>query len=301
MSLSGCFYNPSGHGGPVGEASTGGAASRGSLATGEAASTSGAQFTTTTETAPTTGVMTVDPSPAGSSADTTTPGTSTLDPDGGSGGCDGFQQDCPEGQKCAAWADDGGVTWTVNKCVPVTGDKIPGDACLVEGGPVTGIDNCEHGAMCWDVDQENEGTCVALCTGSVGAPVCAEGFACMVVQEGVLHICSPTCDPLAQDCPSGELCLPYEDSAICVFDASGEEGQVFDSCEYLNSCDPGLVCIESTSAVECDPMASGCCVPMCSIFEMAPCPGVGQECVSLYDEGEAPMGLEYLGQCTALN
>lgn len=298
MLLSGCFYNPSGHADAVDETSTGGTASSGSPATGESVST--APSTTTTENAPTTGVMTVDPSPAGSITDATAPGTFTLDPDGGSGGCDMFTQDCPDGQKCAAWADDGGATWTANKCVPVVGDGIPGDACTAEGGPVSGFDSCEKGSMCWNVDQENVGTCLALCTGSIVAPVCAEGFACTVIQEGVLHICSPTCDPLIQDCSSGELCLPHDNSASCVLDASGEEGQIFDPCELVNGCDPGLLCLESASADECDPMAPGCCVPMCSIFEMAPCPGVGQECVSLYDEGQAPMGLEYLGQCTAL-
>ncbi len=32
------------------------------------------------------------------------------------------------------------------------GDKPPGLGCTVEGSATSGIDTCQAGAMCWDVD-----------------------------------------------------------------------------------------------------------------------------------------------------
>jgi hypothetical protein len=246
---------------------------------------------------------TSDPT-TGTPDETEGPGTATeatfiLNPDGGGATCDVFAQDCPDGQKCTAWASDGGGSWNATKCVPVTGDKVPGDECTVEGSGVTGIDNCEKGAMCWDTDEMNIGLCVELCKGSEEAPTCStQGFTCSVTNEGVLTLCLPGCDPLLQDCPGNDVCIPIGDGFVCVLDASGEEGQAFDPCEFANTCDPGLVCAGSASANECSPMAMGCCVPMCSISEMAPCPGAGQECTSLFEEGQAPPAFTDVGYCT---
>ncbi len=222
------------------------------------------------------------------------------DPDGGGAlACDPWLQDCPEGEKCAAWAADGGNSWNATKCVPVIGDGQPGEPCSTVGGGVSGNDDCAKGAMCWEVSAENVGVCVALCTGSWNDPTCAGKFDCWHLNsEGSVNICLPACDALLQDCPGGDLCLPIDDTFVCVLDASGDEGQAFDPCEFANACDPGLVCAGSASASECDPMATGCCVPMCSISGMMVCPGVGQECTSLYDEGMAPPKHADIGYCT---
>ncbi len=213
--------------------------------------------------------------------------------------CDPFMQDCPEGQKCTIWSSDGASLWDGYRCVDVVGDQVPGEVCMTtDGSAVSGNDDCVKGAMCWDVSAENIGVCVALCTGSQDWLECAEGFACTIAGDGVLIVCLPQCDPLAQDCPGGDLCLPVGDEFSCKLDASGDEGQVFDGCTYANSCDPGLVCASTDSAAECDPRADGCCVPMCSISAMAACPGVGQECVSLWEPGMAPAPHEDIGFCT---
>jgi len=67
---------------------------------------------------------------------------------GGTIKCDVYKQDCAPGEKCTVWADDGGGNWNATKCVPVTGDKVPGDICTAEGSGASGIDNCEAGTMC---------------------------------------------------------------------------------------------------------------------------------------------------------
>jgi hypothetical protein len=210
--------------------------------------------------------------------------------------CDPFVQDCPDGQKCAPWADQGSA-WNATKCVPVTGDKVPGDPCTAEGDGTSGLDDCEKGAMCWDVDAQGHGICVQQCTGSPEMPICAEApeQGCAVV--GVLNFCLDTCEPLIQDCPGDDLCLPVSGTYLCVLDASGETGAAFDPCEYQNACDKGLICLGPAAANECDQGATGCCLPMCSIANGgADCPGDGQECLATYDP--QPPGFEDVGYCS---
>lgn len=212
--------------------------------------------------------------------------------------CDVFVQDCPEDQKCAAWANDGGTSWNATKCVPVTGNKVPGDPCTVEGSGVSGLDDCEKGSMCWDTDEENNGVCVALCTGNQDSPECADtGTACAVVNDGVLNLCLDRCDPLIQDCGGDDLCLPIDDAYVCVLDASGDQGAAFSPCEFANACDPGLLCLSPSAATECDQGALGCCLPFCPISENgADCPGANQSCLAVF-EPQLP-GFEDVGYCS---
>ncbi len=56
--------------------------------------------------------------------------------------CDLFQQNCPEGEKCASYAEGGGIVWNATKCVPVTGDAGPGEPCTAVGGGISGFDDC---------------------------------------------------------------------------------------------------------------------------------------------------------------
>jgi Ca-activated chloride channel family protein len=113
--------------------------------------------------------------------------------DGGGGvsfECDLFAQDCMEGEKCMPWANDGGPLHNATRCSPV--DPDPGQAgepCSVEGSGVSGIDDCALGSMCWDVDAQGEGTCVAMCGGSAEAPLCDSGFWCYQGNDGALSLC----------------------------------------------------------------------------------------------------------------
>ncbi|MFY0534503.1 hypothetical protein [Nannocystis pusilla] len=165
---------------------------------------------------------------------------------------------------------------------------------------MSGEDDCEIGAMCWDADPETlEGTCVSFCQGSPQAPTCAAGSHCAVLNDGGLNVCLPDCDPLAQDCPAGDECIPLPDTEtfVCVLDASGAEGQAFDPCEFANACDPGLLCLPSEMASECDPMVAGCCLPFCDVSAANSCPGVGQDCLAYFDPMQAPAGFEDVGVC----
>jgi hypothetical protein len=224
-----------------------------------------------------------------------------VEPEVGAGmDCDPWLQDCPVGEKCNPWDSSGGGSWDANACFPV--DPFPvgvGETCTVVGSGTSGIDDCEAGAMCWDVDAAtNEGTCVALCTGSPMAPMCAAGSSCVITNGGVLTLCLPGCDPLAQDCGAGQGCYFVGADFICVPDASGGQGVDGDGCEFINVCDPGLMCIDAGSVQGCLGGTAGCCTPYCDITVPGdPCPAAAEECVPFFDPGMAPLGLEDVGVC----
>jgi hypothetical protein len=248
---------------------------------------------------------TTDPDPTTGGSSGTTEGCQSFIcmPDGGVGTkeCDVWSQDCPPGQKCMPYSGDGDNAWESTKCTPVMESPAAvGDPCTVEGSGVSGIDNCEAGAMCWDV-VDGVGICVAQCVGSPDAPQCNVPMtSCLISNDGVLTLCLPFCDPLLQDCPGDDLCIPNpqnQEAFLCVLDASGEEGQEYDPCEYINACDKGFLCANPTIASECDPMAIGCCVPFCDITQAGVCTGMNQECLPWYEMGQAPPGYENVGVC----
>ena len=237
--------------------------------------------------------------PGGEESSTTRGGF--LDyPDGGMGGyeCDIFAQDCPPGEKCMPWANDGGSSWNAFRCSPIAEDPGgPGDPCTVEGSGGSGIDDCELGAMCWDVDPETlEGTCLPMCAGSLTLPVCDDPYGlCSLTGEGVVNLCFPICDPLAQDCPAGQACYGVGEGWTCAPDASGDMGGYGDPCQFINVCDPGLICLEVAAVPGCEG-SIGCCSEVCDLSDPQ-CTGEGQTCQPWYPPGEAPPGYESVGAC----
>lgn len=118
--------------------------------------------------------------------------TTTGDDGGGAFECDLFEQDCPAGEKCAGWANDGGNVFNATRCSPIDDMPMqPGDICEAEGSGVSGIDNCDIGAQCLFVDPEtNDGICVALCSGSAKAPVCDDPeTTCQYYEGSTLTAC----------------------------------------------------------------------------------------------------------------
>jgi len=202
--------------------------------------------------------------------------------------CDNWAQDCPEGQKCVPYIAGGGSAWDALKCVDVTGDDQPGEACTSEGA-ASGVDSCIEGAMCWGVDIEGVGTCVGLCTGTPDAPVCEHEGSCTISAESIIILCIPPCDPLLQDCPHpSDACYPINEGFTCAPDASGEEGQANDPCEFINVCDEGLMCAEAALVgVGCEPGSTGCCTPFCA-FPGGACPNPDQQCVQYFEPAMLP-------------
>ncbi|MDC0718417.1 hypothetical protein [Nannocystis bainbridge] len=277
-----------------------------------AGDTTGSPATTSTSTTGMHLTSTSAGEPTSGTSGEGTSSTSTSDdpvfiapPDLGDGPpeCDPWVPACPEGQKCMPYSGDGDSAWESWGCF----EKVPDPDLLGEPctnfGDVSGLDSCDAGHICWVTEAEPPGsTCIAMCTGSPEAPQCADPLTtCNIAADYAVILCLPMCDPLLQDCRGTDLCIPKwpwteASEFTCALDASGDEGQVFDPCEYGNECDLGLLCHPSALADECDPRATGCCLPFCDVTQPNSCPGAGQECVSWYEPDAAPP-LDAIGTC----
>jgi len=211
--------------------------------------------------------------------------------------CSTYEEGCPEGQKCMPYANDGGSSWNALKCVDVTGENGHGDPCLVEGSGVSGNDDCELHAMCWDVDpMTNEGTCVAFCDGNSESPTCEPGdTTCVIANEGNLNLCLPNCNPLIQDCPEGQACYPINGGTTCApISVPPEEGLEGAPCEFVNACQKGLMCLDSSLYPGGCDGAGGCCSGLCDLS--APdCTVPMTECIPIF-ENPSPEQMDY-GVC----
>jgi hypothetical protein len=217
--------------------------------------------------------------------------------------CDVFAQDCPPGEKCMPWAADGGAAWNATRCSPVAESPTQvGEPCMVEGSGVSGIDDCDVGLMCWNVDESGNGVCEDMCTGSLDAPICEdpEDY-CAIASDGVIALCVVACHPLLQDCPiENEGCWPVGQEWGC-FPDGGEQGAVGDPCEYANACDPGNVCVVAAAFTTCDAVWA-CCSTLCDLEDEnadAMCQALdpAQTCQPWYAEGQAPVGYGNVGVC----
>ena len=223
---------------------------------------------------------------------------------GGTIECDQFEQDCPPDQKCALVASSDSTFWDSALCVPLAAEPQPNGAPCTAETPTSGLDNCDVGSMCVSIDIEvGEGFCA-----SMAIQVSAEEVACE--QEGLVPVmqdsssitlCLPQCDPLTQNCATGEACYPIGEEWTCAPDASGEAGVYGDACEFVNVCDPGLICLGAAATPGCAGSA-GCCTEICDLSDPAgdaQCMGAagGQTCQAWYEEGSAPAGYEDVGAC----
>lgn len=250
----------------------------------------------------TSATSTTDAAAADSSGTTEPDNLFIVPPDGGatSWECSTFHQDCPPGEKCNAWANDGGSSWNALRCVPLVTDPAEaGEPCTVEGSRASGLDSCALGSICWGVDAETgEGSCVPYCTGSTKSLGCGDPEqSCSIGSDGVLALCLSTCDPLEpSSCPQGQGCYPggYA-SFVCAPDQSGDEGGLFDTCEFTNDCAPGFVCLTADNVGACDVDAPRCCVPFCDLLDPT-CPA-GTQCFPGVQEGAAQPGDENVGLC----
>ena len=85
---------------------------------------------------------------------------------------------------------------------------------------------------------------------------------------------------------------------MCKAEYSFDEGQEFDQCYYSNVCDPGLMCWNTTAALECAGLEDGCCLSLCDLGDPK-CNGEGAECTPFYGllDGEAPPDFKDVGLC----
>jgi hypothetical protein len=257
----------------------------GSTSTSTSASTSAA---TSASTSASTSTSTEEDS---EETDTGTDGHVFIAPsDLGGCECDPFAQDCPEGEKCVAYASSGG-TWDANKCVEVVGDGAPGEACSSDG-LLEASDSCDAGSACWNVietDDQLLGTCKAFCGGTGDNPVCAEGHSCVIANEGSITLCIETCDPVLQDCGEGLGCVWAQNDFNCIF-INGAELGVGEPCTSASDC-ASLSCVDAGFLPGC--AGASCCTESCHVDAPA-CSLPGTECVPQFEPGSPH---ENIGVC----
>jgi len=215
--------------------------------------------------------------------------------------CSVVLDECPAGEKCMPWANDGSTEWNASRCSPVDPMPVPvGGACTVVGSAVSGLDDCASGSMCWAVDPDSlMGTCEAFCDPE--APdSCGGDEQCVALNEGEVPVCLSACRPLDPDaCPEGESCRLIEsEQAYCVPDQGGTLTGSSGTCGDT-TCEADAACVDPTRVPGCP---EDCCASWCDLDD----PGADAACAALdpalacvpwYGPGDAPAGLESLGAC----
>ncbi len=245
----------------------------------------------------------------GAAADTTMGGSSTGRPGLGEGeDCSLLHQDCAEGLKCMPYTTtpaQGGIPWEANGCFPVHPDPVgPGEPCQWFDGFFSGHDNCGFAQVCMGFSEDHPGECRDLCRVEDPDDQVGESLYCPDPKTGTATCqrcfcwCEPVCNPLEPNCEEGEVCVPGGSGYFnfgCVPQAAGEPGAYGDSCEFINTCGPGLVCADGSAVPGCEGI--GCCTPVCDVTEPNTCPGEGQTCQIWFPEGDSPLGHEDVGAC----
>jgi hypothetical protein len=218
--------------------------------------------------------------------------------------CDIWAQDCGEGLKCTAYASPNTFIPDGIKCVPIPDNPKPANEPCSVGGEGLGDDNCDLGSVCLDLDYDGAGFCLAYCTGDSQNPMCEDDRTCVKLFFGYdFGNCFKKCDPLVQDCATGEGC--YMDAIkvgntgfVCLPVVQEGKDKVFgDPCIGWSSCEPGFACVYDSFVPNCGGL---CCTPWCDISEGdAACKALDptMACIPWYAQDQAPPGLENVGVC----
>lgn len=206
--------------------------------------------------------------------------------------CDVWLQDCPEGDKCVSVLVGEGEDAYANLCVPLTGDKAVGEAC-VHDGPELGTDDCDAWGACWVEDSEGNGVCRAFCAGSVGSTLCPQGTHCMVAHDQTVALCAEPCVPGGEPCPGEQACewswTDYAPGFACAMPPPAGDPADSPCAPSSNlTCGSGLACVDPPNPEQC---AGNCCTEVCDV-ELPSCALEGAQCVAF----EAPE-LANVGVC----
>src|SRR5690606_15797262 len=146
------------------------------------------------------------------------------------------------------------------------------------------------------------GTCLQFCDVTVTNDCQAKGLPearCVSFNDGVLPLCEDECDPLAQDCPDSNFgCYAVGDQGFtCTIPGYDQGlGNDADECFTIQSCKPGLVCVDGASVEGCT--ADTCCTQYCDTDDgNAGCTDNNELCEPYFDAGTAPPGYANVGVC----
>lgn len=211
--------------------------------------------------------------------------------------CDVALQDCPRGDKCVPWANDGGDTWNATRCSELHEDPAGlGDPCVAEDSPVSGFDSCDLGLLCFDVDPRTlQGTCTALCN-PYDETSCGPDEVCVDYDYFAPFVCLPRCDPFDPGtCAADETCRQIDGDLLCVPDVVLPQG--LDCGVDDQHCAPDQACQPDAELGNCT--EPECCSLFCDLSAPSPdlpCFAMPAElCRPFFDE--PPPGYEHVGVC----
>jgi hypothetical protein len=202
-------------------------------------------------------------------------------------GCDPIAQNCPEGEKCVAYASQGG-TWDATKCVPLTGDNMLGEACM-SAGVVESTDDCDENGMCFGFDDEGQGTCYGFCGPD---ETCPDSQTCFIANDESIALCLDTCVPHhSENCAAGTVCEWAQDVYMCLPTLSLPPDS---PCFPGDYCSLGQACVPASELDSC--AGESCCSDWCDTSEPDLC-APPLTCQPAWPQGQAPAGLETAGVC----
>jgi hypothetical protein len=105
---------------------------------------------------------------------------------------------------------------------------------------------------------------------------------------------SADCDPLRQDCPGDQACVPDSGGFSCIDVLT--PGGVGDVCLVAAECGPGLACVASGALAACD--GQGCCSSLCEVSDGgAQCASASEECGPIFTGEDVPPEWAEYGVC----
>ncbi|HVI01561.1 MAG TPA: hypothetical protein VM869_22755 [Enhygromyxa sp.] len=207
--------------------------------------------------------------------------------------CDPFAQDCPHGEKCVPVSNDEGH-FDHAVCVLLTGDIPAGEPCTI-ADPSSGVDDCDATSMCWFVE-DDAGVCVPLCSGAADHLMCPDGLSCFHTHhDDELFVCVPPCNPLMQDCPTGQACQWAQDIFGC---SPTHDVPPPEPCAAIPfDCAAGSICLVAEVLDGCE--GESCCTAYCDIEDPEACASFpGHACITFWDEDGPPTPeLANIGVC----
>jgi hypothetical protein len=154
---------------------------------------------------------------------------------------------------------------------------------MADNGPWGGVDDCDVGSYCWNVDAAtNEGVCVTPCMGSQANPVCEDAsLSCFQLLGTPVIACVPSCDPLAPACPAAMTCAMSLSSGyapLCISQSLGVPTGAGTDCSFQLGCGDGFACVAAELVGNC---ASGsCCASICDLAAPS-CPADHPSCTQV--------------------
>lgn len=216
--------------------------------------------------------------------------------------CIPTDQNCEEGLKCVWYIAEGsGLRRNNARCIPVTGDRAPFEACSLPTGLGPDItDDCGSDTYCLEVyGTADHGYCAPFaqsgsCENYPGTSAVFENGSAFPA-ACLLHPCHPLD---SSTCPQGTRCMYYPASlyanAVCWSDDVPADLPLGAACDY-GTCGDGRLCAPSSWLPDCE--HDRCCTQWCDVQAGTACGVAGTTCGSFHIQQANDAAFDNVGAC----